>query len=258
MMGWWDTNEVLRDSFIFEWRDNKIWMGNELTLGRDLLPSACAGDFEEFLNQFKFHSIIFEILVNELILWWQNYYNDFMKDSLYFVFHKFFFLFSLFWAPAFDCILFKIDIINFQLGSRKCWIGRGIKEDLKRRLPYYLSDFKDGLYILSSIHFPPIHSFIPSSFHPSSHTSTNPSIHPSTHPPTHPSIHPPTHPSTHQHIHLPTHPPTHPSIHLSIHRSIHPPTHSSTHPSIHSEQAMFYPFKPIQLFFKSTLTTMRV
>lgn len=28
-----------------------------------------------------------------------------------------------------------------------CWFARGLRADVKRRLPHYASDFKDGLYI---------------------------------------------------------------------------------------------------------------
>ncbi|ESO01913.1 hypothetical protein HELRODRAFT_65855 [Helobdella robusta] len=39
-----------------------------------------------------------------------------------------------------------------QNSSRMCWIGRGIREDLKRRLPHYLSDFKDGFVGQNTLH----------------------------------------------------------------------------------------------------------
>lgn len=32
-----------------------------------------------------------------------------------------------------------------QLNSKKCWFARGLRADLRRRIPYYISDFKDGI-----------------------------------------------------------------------------------------------------------------
>ena len=32
----------------------------------------------------------------------------------------------------------------FQVQSDQCWFARGLRDDLKRRLPHYISDYKDG------------------------------------------------------------------------------------------------------------------
>lgn len=35
--------------------------------------------------------------------------------------------------------------VSIQEGDRLCRFGQGIREDLARRLPHYVSDYKDGL-----------------------------------------------------------------------------------------------------------------